>query len=539
MLKRWYILFLLFMPFVSQAQNTELSPDFRQHNLTLYNASLFDPVYSLDRNDPRSLALWTRWQWQTVDGDPTTLLFNYTHRLNINSAGGLGFFQHNTGLFLETGVVLNFTYNFELGPGTSLAIGLNTFGYQRKPADDRFQADPDNPLPQFDVPNDFILQFAPGLRFQYYRFSIGLVGENLLDYNVTANEKATNASDKVYLLHTGYRIPVFLFGSDRDSYVQPTLYLKTIPGLDDQYGLTALLATPIFWAQLGYNSFYGASAGAGGRFFKDFSIGALIEFGSENSLRGDNTSFEFVTAYNFGNADLRRRVIGFEPTGEELAQVTPVERKKQREEAKAAAEAARQEAEALAKKEKDSIAAVKEQEALLAAGERRERNRKAREQKEQDSLALLQQERVTALQKRSDSIAAVRREEALALARKQEEEKRRDSLAQATLAAEQAATEKVVPQPGEKYEETTTEDGLTPGYYLIANVFGTKKYFDAFMKTLSGKGLEPKSFYRSANKYNYVYLRRYNSIDEARAARESKFGGRYADDLWIFRVVGQ
>ena len=94
-------------------------------------------------------------------------------------------------------------------------------------------------------------------------------------------------------------------------------------------------------------------------------------------------------------------------------------------------------------------------------------------------------------------------------------------------------------QPGEKYEEVATEDGLAPGFYLIANVFGTKKYFENFMKTLQTKGLEPKSFYRSLNGYNYVYLKRYNSINEARKARDSKFNGRYPDKLWIFRVKGK
>jgi len=69
-------------------------------------------------------------------------------------------------------------------------------------------------------------------------------------------------------------------------------------------------------------------------------------------------------------------------------------------------------------------------------------------------------------------------------------------------------------------------------------VYGTKKYFDNFMRTLREKGLEPKSFYRSFNKYNYVYLERYNTMDEARKARDSKFFGKYADKTWIFRVKG-
>jgi len=538
MMKRLDIVLILIMPFCLYSQQAELSPDFRQHNLTVYNANLFDPVFSLDRNEPRSLALWTRWQWQTIDGDPTTLLFNYTHRLNVHSAGGLGFFQHNTGLFLETGAVLNYAYNFELGGGAELALGMNAFGYQRKPSDQRFQANPNFPLPQFDVPNDFILQLAPALRFRYKQFSAGIVGENLLDYNITDNEQDSGRSDRIYLGHMSYRIPVYIFGSSEDSYIRPTLYMKTLPGMDDQYGMTGLFSTPKFWAQLGYNSLYGTSGGVGGRFFQHFSIGALVEFGTNNSINNNDTTFEFVTAYNFGTADLRKRVIGFEPTEEQTVEVPKEPKQEVSQQTRKAEAVAERAAEARAEKVRDSLAKAKAAEELLATREVKD-TRRARKIRERDSLAAAEQERQFRQRKLLDSIAQVRREEALAAARKQEEESRRDSLAAEKAAEEQLAQEEVSPEPGEKYEETTTEEGLAPGYYLIANVFGTKTYYEAFMKNLSEKGLEPKSFYRSVRKYNYVYLQRYDSIKAARAARDSKLNGRYSGDLWIFRVVGK
>jgi hypothetical protein len=59
------------------------------------------------------------------------------------------------------------------------------------------------------------------------------------------------------------------------------------------------------------------------------------------------------------------------------------------------------------------------------------------------------------------------------------------------------------------------------------------------MADLQKKGLTPGSFYRETNKYNYVFLARYDSISEARSARDSNFGGRYTEKTWIFRVVGE
>ena len=74
---------------------------------------------------------------------------------------------------------------------------------------------------------------------------------------------------------------------------------------------------------------------------------------------------------------------------------------------------------------------------------------------------------------------------------------------------------------------------------LIANVFGTKKYFEAFVSDMTKRGLQPKSFLRSKNKFNYVYLGRYETMGEARKARDSKLNGRYTEPTWIFRVKGE
>ncbi|NAS13406.1 PorP/SprF family type IX secretion system membrane protein [Poritiphilus flavus] len=625
MTKRQLALFALFIGLFVRSQEVELPPDFRQLNLVEFNSSLLNPVFSLDRNSPESVALWTRWQWQTVDGDPTTLFLNYTRQLNAVSSVGAGFLQHNTGVFLLTGGALNYARSFDLPSDMKIVLGLNVLGYQRELAADPF--DPNiQVLPGLAESNDFILQAAPGVQFQYQRFRIGFVGENLLEYNFNNSRTESSSDEKVYVGLMSYNFPVTIFGSTDESFIQPTVYLKSLPGLDDQFGFTALFSTPKFWAQTGYNNFYGISAGAGGRFFKNWSIGALMEFGTSSDLEGQDPTFEFVTAYTFGPKAIERRLVeNDEETEEELAAETEDEQEKQEQElakAEALAQEAAQkrqdsinqvrEAEALAETQRlqqqrtdsiarseresaleaerlkqqqtldsienarrhealaaaqrereerrqDSINAVRRQEALAAARKEREDRRrdsiaavreqeaivaarKKRQDRRRDSIAAVrEQEAIASARKeredrRRDSIAAVRQQEALAEARRVQEQKRQDSIQAAKLA--EAEKEEVKPKAGEKYEEVANADGLQPGYYLIANVFGTKKYFERFMKTLSDQGLEPKSFYRSLNKYNYVYLRRYNTIGEARRARDSKFGGRYPDKTWIFRVVG-
>ena len=91
----------------------------------------------------------------------------------------------------------------------------------------------------------------------------------------------------------------------------------------------------------------------------------------------------------------------------------------------------------------------------------------------------------------------------------------------------------------QRYEEARGENGLTPGYYLIANVFKEEQNFNKFMRLLSDRGLHPSSFLRSSNQYHYIYLERYDTLEEVRKARDSQFNGQYTDETWIFRVVGK
>ncbi len=563
--------------FAVQAQEVSLPVDLRQHNLTNSNSSIFNPAFAVNYGNSQSIGLWTRWQWQMVDADPTTFLLNYTGKLNSTSSVGAGFYQHNTGIFLNTGGVLNYAYEHVFSPRTRLAFGLNLFGYMHQLSDNRFQIDPQILLPQLAINDDFILQLAPGVQFYYDRFSIGLASENLFDYNVTDKERFSQSNEKIFLVTTAYDFPVSVMSSDSTSVIRPIAYVKSIPGFDTQVGFSALLSTDKFWGQLGYNSFYGISLGGGGRFMKRFSLGALVEFGTDSALKGSDPSFELVTSYDFGTVVSKKKISVKEEEKEEekieeIAQEDKIKEELTKAEALALEKNEKEQAKELRKKTKDSLALAKKESAMAAANlqkaEQRKidsinrakkaetavASRKISRQKQLDSLAVVEKEKAIAdATKRSEQIkidSINKAKEAIALAEIQRREQQRetDSLNEvkriaADALAQKEKREQVVqatkedrPKAGEKYEEVVGEDGLVQGYYLIANVFGTKKYYDAFMADLSKKGLQPKSFYRSKNKFNYVYLERYGTMGEARKARDSKFSGRYADKTWIYRV---
>mgnify|MGYP003641149398 CR=1 FL=1 len=474
-------LFGLVICSLSWGQELVLPSDFRQHSLTQFNASLLNPTYALDWNNPNSLSIWTRWQWQSIDGDPTSIFANYTHRLNGSSVASAGFLQHNTGIFLYTGGNLTFAQTFQLDEGVHLMAGLNTFAYQQTVADEQYiQGDGLDPAALEDF-EGFKVQFSPGLRLLVNRFSACVAFENAIGFDLSGNGESTD-NFQVVLGTLSNDFPIMISESLGESFVRPVLYVKSVPDGDTQFGLNGLFSTSKFWLQGGYNSFYGVSGGLGVTISNTFSIGGLLEFGTDTLLSNEDSTIEIIASYHFGKTKLKE----IEILPEEPENVLP---EKEVEEG-----------------EPNRLEEEIEQQRIEQ--EQRELDRRRQLEREKDSLVEVQREKEQLeLQRKKDSI-------------------------------ERISSQKVEVRPNERYEEVENEEGLEPGFYLIANVYGTKKYFDNFMKTLREKGLAPKSFYRSSNTYNYVYLKRYNTMDEARKARDSKFFGKYADKTWIFRVKG-
>ncbi len=594
---KWLVTLFFFLCTLGiHCQNNGVPLDYRQHNLTEYNSSFFNPVLSFYGNNPQSLAFWSRWQWQQLDADPSTLFLNYTRQINEESAAGLGFFQHNTGIFINTGGVLNYAYIYEVSPELKIGVGLNLFGFKQIVADNALIIDSQIELPQLRSTNDFILQAAPGIFVKLKNLGIGFTSENLFDYNFTLSERQSSPEERIYLFSTAYDFHLF----SNSAVLRPMVYWKSVPFEEDQLGLTTLFSTDKYWAQAGYNDFYGVSVGGGGRFLKKVSIGALVEFATDSSLDGIDPTFELVAAYHFGKQYKEEKeeqpkeelIVEQEEEAEETEEAEVIENKtledvagktekrRQQKEQEALKQELREAQRQAKQQQKDSVQQAEKaqeladklaQEQAQLEAERLEGEKEAQRQREaietkqrldsisQATLAIneerARQQQIDSLRqieiaterlmekRQQDSLANLdseriqRKKNALAA------QKRLDSMNQLKteqpVVKTQEAQEEVVLEKNEKYEEVATEGGLTPGFYLITNVFGTKKYYEAFMQDLTKRGLQPKSFLRSQNNYQYVYLERYNTMAEAREARNSKFFGKYTDAIWIFRVVGE
>ncbi|MDX1363585.1 PorP/SprF family type IX secretion system membrane protein [Arenibacter latericius] len=494
MIKKLLILLIWVSAFFSNAQEVGLPSDFRQHNLTEFNSSLMNPVHSLDRNNPQSIAFWSRYQWQYIDSDPSSWILNYTRKINDRSSFGVGFIQHNTGVFHNTGGLINYAYRFNLGERMRLSFGLNLFGFTSQLADDRYQ--PNHPvlLPQLQLSDAFVLQFAPGMRFEIDDFGIGFSSDNLMDYNFNTNKGNSEIDEKVFMGTLDYTFPIQLFNGFDGAYLRPMAYFRSIPYGDMQIGVNALLSSEILWVQGGYNSFYGVSGGIGGRFFKQVSIGALIEFGVDEQVKQKDPSFEIVAAYHFGNPNkgkgevVEEMVVDkMEPTKKEIREAKRLSRR-----------------------------AKKNRESELVLEVQREKNRQIQERKKADSLLEIsgfeEKRKVDSLQQMKKNI-------------KSDEEE----------IIERKRSEKAVTQV--HYEEVHKLEGEKAGFYLIVNIYGSNKYRDLFLEKLKERGINAQFFFVPKQKYDYVYLERYDTLRDAEAARDSKFYGKYSERIWIYRII--
>jgi len=90
-------------------------------------------------------------------------------------------------------------------------------------------------------------------------------------------------------------------------------------------------------------------------------------------------------------------------------------------------------------------------------------------------------------------------------------------------------------------QEAQPEDydfsGAGTSYYIIANVFSNPNNANRFVKLLNSRGLSAGYFINPENNYRYVYLKRYDSWNNALISYYSKLNSAYDDRMWIMRVT--
>jgi type IX secretion system PorP/SprF family membrane protein len=267
-------------------------------NSLKFNRYLINPTFSFVRESNPYISFYNKRQWVQFDDAPNTYLFNYSGRFRENEAFAVGLFQQNYGLMTVFGGVVNFAHNIVLEQDSNLTFGLNAGVYKSGLDKGKIISDDPNIL-NGDYPSNTLLTVNPGINYGTGFLDFGLSINNLILYNFGAGmvKEDPERAIELHAMYTGYLDSYGFFDRSKFSGIVKTEIKKdktVISGL-------AMLAIPQgVWAQAGYNTLYGISAGLG----VNLSPSIAIEYNYERGMGGFSNlggSHEFVIAYRFKN----------------------------------------------------------------------------------------------------------------------------------------------------------------------------------------------------------------------------------------------
>lgn len=80
--------------------------------------------------------------------------------------------------------------------------------------------------------------------------------------------------------------------------------------------------------------------------------------------------------------------------------------------------------------------------------------------------------------------------------------------------------------------------GIRKGYYLVTNVYSDKATAEKKLAELRKQGLKKSGFFTtSSGEWNYVYLERYDNLDDAKKANSSSYNNKYKDIIWMLPIL--
>jgi type IX secretion system PorP/SprF family membrane protein len=462
------ILFFCFIQFTySQEENGIVAFDIPVRNSLTFNRYLQHPAFSFVREQNKYITLTNKRELVQVEDAPQTYLFNYSGRFRENIGAGIGLFQQNYGVLTTFGGVVNFAYNARLEEDSNLTLGINIGAYQSSLNNGKVVTN--FPDPALDnVPSNFLLSVHPGINYGTGFMDFGVSFKNAVVYNFETSgllEDNPKQGIQGHIMYTGYLGGYGFFGDSRFTALANSEFQKETSIFSGVFMITVPKGV---WAQVGYNSLYGASGGLG----INITPQIAVEYNYEKPFMGLSdlgSAHEITIAYRFKNDNYydysrddelaglftkeKKRTFNTKKTATKkpesptvIAKVEPetttvdkeAESKlKAEEEARIAAEEkariATEEQARLATEEQARIAA--EEQARIAA-------------EEQARLASEEQARIAAeeqARKAADEKARIAAEEQARIAA--EEQARLASEEQARLAAEKNANENLIKNP--------------------------------------------------------------------------------------------
>lgn len=285
----------------SYAQTAEgvVALDIPARNSLTFNRSVTNPTFTFVREQNNYITITNKRELLEIDDAPQTYLVNYSGRFRENVGAGIFFFQQNFGVLTAFGGMVNFAYNAQLAEESNLTFGINIGAYKSGLNNGNVQTNFDDPALN-TIPSNFLLTANPGLNYGTGFLDFGVSLNNLITYNFeTSNLVENNPKRGVqgHIMYTGYFGGYGFFGESRFSALARTEFQKET----SIYSGVVMLTVPKgIWAQVGYNTLYGASGGLGVNITKQIAI----EYNYERPFSGLSNlgaAHEITLAYRFKN----------------------------------------------------------------------------------------------------------------------------------------------------------------------------------------------------------------------------------------------
>lgn len=520
-------------------------------NLLKFNRFLINPTFSTVQEDKSYINFFHRNQSVQFNNNDQTYFVSYSGRIGDRNGLGLSLYSQKKGLVSNIGVLANYAYGIKLSDKSNFTFGANlayyNTGYNQNSAN---PIDPLDPL-LAGTDDSNVLSFQPGFNLSYGRFDFGAFAENLLDYNLKTSKQLTDFGNKTYSAHLQYTQsftngPGIMEGARLMPLARVRLNAQDGPTLENQditYGGGMILDLPrLGWLQGGYDSFYGASAGAGFNLNKRLSLGYNMEKGFGTDFNNLGVTHEISFAYSFTPNLTEDRVMleeeqddlvdNEELTTDDLATNEEIEKLKKKLEENDAiiAELMFRQDSLEANRQKDlerRFNMVMKMVRNETKGERPDLEKRAEE------MFLTGQDRPALAEHNSSNDGYIPNSTNSADTRSSGPNYSND-----VVQKKDAVATVDYDQDGQKVKSRKFRnlDGVADGYYVVANVYKGGHYMDKFLGNLSDQGLNPDYIDNPNNGLKYVYLERYDTWEDALAAHQSNMNGDYNGDLWIMNV---
>ncbi len=268
-------------------------------NSLKFNRFLINPAFSFVREQSTYLSFYNKRQWTQFENAPQTYLFAYSGRFQENEGMAVGLFQQNYGILTTFGVLTNFAHNIMLQEDSNLTFGMNVGFYKSGVNKGKIVTNYSDPSLE-NIPSNTLITINPGINYGTAFLDFGVSVNNLILYNLKTSkivEEDPEKSIEAHIMHTGYLNTNGFFDQSKFSALVKSELKKEKTIIS---GLMMLTIPNGMWAQAGYNSVYGMSAGMGLNISPKISIEYNFEKGTGN-LSNFGASHEIVFAYKFKN----------------------------------------------------------------------------------------------------------------------------------------------------------------------------------------------------------------------------------------------